>query len=152
MQVKKNRVALRNILVPVDGSLPSRRAVVQAAALARRLGARITLFHAITPFEAYVYGEVLPPVIRYADFEKHATQASGKILSGARKTAAGTDCLCRSAWNVSAADAIVKAARTHRCDLIVMGSHGRRGLERMLLGSVAQKVLAGSRVPVMICR
>jgi nucleotide-binding universal stress UspA family protein len=56
MQVKKNRVALRNILVPVDGSPPSRRAVVQAAALARRLGARITLFHAITPFEAYVYG------------------------------------------------------------------------------------------------
>jgi len=46
----------------------------------------------------------------------------------------------------------VKAARINRCGLIVMGSHGRRGLARMLLGSVAQNVLAGSRVPVMICR
>ncbi len=150
--MKKAKASWRNILVPVDGSPPSRRAVAQAAALARKLKAGITALHVITPFEAHVYGEVLPPVITYADLEKHAIQTSGKILSQARKAASGTACLCRTAWDVSAADAIVKAARRNHCDLIVMGSHGRRGLERMLLGSVTQKVLAKSRVPVLICR
>ena len=150
--MKKGKASWRNILVPVDGSPPSRRAVVQAAALARKLKTGITALHVITPFEAHIYGEVLPPVVTYADLEKHATQTSEKILSEARKAAAGAACLCRTAWDVSAAEAIVKAARLNRCDLIVMGSHGRRGLERMLLGSVTQKVLAESRVPVMICR
>jgi nucleotide-binding universal stress UspA family protein len=150
--MKKAQASWRNILVPVDGSAPSRRAVVQAAALARKLKAGITALHVITPFEAHAFGEVLPAVITFADFEEHAKRASGKILSGARKSAAGAPCLCRTVWDVSAAEAIVKAARRSRCDLIVMGSHGRRGLERLLLGSVAQKVLAESRVPVLICR
>jgi len=150
--MKKSTASWRNLLVPVDGSPPSRRAVVQAAALARRLKAGIIALHVITPFEAYAYGPVLPAVITRTDYEKHAKRASAKILSGARKTAAGASCLCRTVWNVSAADAIVKAARLNHCSLIVMGSHGRRGLERLFLGSVAQKVLAESRVPVMICR
>jgi len=151
-RMKKRTASWRNLLVPVDGSPPSRRAVVQAAALARRLKAGIIALHVITPFEAYAHGYALPPVVTRADFEKHAKRASEKILSGARKTAAGASCLCCTARNESAADAIVKAARLNHCSLIVMGSHGRRGLERLLLGSVAQKVLAKSRVPVLICR
>ena len=148
----KSKASWRNILVPVDGSLPSKRAVAQAAALARRLKAGIIALHVITPFEAYAYGEALPPVITHAEFERHARRASAKILSGARNAAAGVSCRFRTAWNVSAAGAIVREARRNRCGLIVMGSHGRRGLERLLLGSVARKVLAESRVPVMICR
>ena len=150
--MRKSRGAWRNILVPVDGSPPARRALIQAAALARRLKARIIALHVITPFDAYAYGEALPPVITRSDFEQHAERASGKILAGARKAAAGASCLCRTAWSVSAADAIVKGARRDRCGLIIMGSHGRRGLRRLLLGSVAQHVLAASRVPVMLCR
>jgi nucleotide-binding universal stress UspA family protein len=151
-RTKKGKAPWRNILVPVDGSAPSKRAVAQAASLARKLGASLILIHVVTPFEALVYGEELPAVITHADFERHAQRTSGKTLAAARKTAAGVACLRLTAWDVSAADAIAKAARLHRCDLVVMGSHGRRGLERLLLGSVAQKVLAGSRVPVMICR
>jgi nucleotide-binding universal stress UspA family protein len=150
--MKNSKASWRSILVPVDGSPPSRRALAQAAALARRLKAGIIALHVITPFEAYAYGEALPPVITHADFEKHAQRASGKILTGARNAAGGVSCLCRTAWNVSAAGAIVKAARLNHCSLIVMGSHSRRGVARLLLGSVAQKVLAESRVPVMICR
>ena len=150
--MSKPKASGRNILVPVDGSPPSRRAAIQAAALARRLKGRLVALHVITPFEAYAYGEALPAVITRADFQEHAMRASGKILSGALKSAAGTPCIGRTAWNVSAADAIAKAARAEQCSLIVMGSHGRRGLKRLLLGSVAQKVLARSRVPVMICR
>lgn len=150
--MKKSKAAWRSILVPVDGSPPSKRAVAQAATLARRLKAGIIALHVITPFEAYAYGEALPPVITHADFERHAQRASGKILLGARSAAAGVACRCRTAWNVSAAGAIVKEARRNRCGLIVMGSHSRRGLARLLLGSVAQKVLAESRIPVMICR
>ena len=142
----------RNLLVPVDGSAPSRRAVREAAALARRLKARITGLHVITPFEAHAYGEVLPAVITLEAFERHARKTAERILAALRKAAAGVPCECRTVWETSAADAIVNAARIHRCDLIVMASHGRRGLERMLAGSVTQAVLAKSRVPVVVCR
>jgi len=134
-RMKKGKAPWRNILVPVDGSAPSKRAAAQAASLARRLGAGLTLLHVITPFEAHVYGEVLPQVVTHADFERHAQRTSARILAGARRTAAGVACLCRTAWNVSASDAIAEAARRHHCDLVVMGSHGRRGLERLLLGA-----------------
>jgi nucleotide-binding universal stress UspA family protein len=143
---------LRRILVPVDGSPPSRRAVALAATLARRLGARIALLHVITPFEAYHYGEALPRVITHDEFERHARQASRRILAAAKKLAAGARTDTFTAWDVSAPDAIARTARRQRCGLVVMGSHGRRGLERLLLGSVAQRVLADSRVPVTICR
>jgi nucleotide-binding universal stress UspA family protein len=53
-------------------------------------------------------------------------------------------------WNAAIADAILRTARTERCELIVMASHGRTGLQRILLGSITQKVLAGSRVPVLV--
>lgn len=143
----------RNILVPVDGSAPSRRAIRHATTLARKLKARITGLHVITPFEAHAYGEVLPPMITLADFEKHAKQTAERILSQLKKAAAasGVPCQCHTAWETSAADAIVKATGHHRCDLIVMASHGRRGLERLLLGSVTRTVLARSCIPVMIC-
>lgn len=150
--MKKTRLPWRSILVPVDGSPPARRALLQAAALARRLNASIIALHVITPFDVYAYGENLPPIITRQDFEKHAERASARILDQARNAAAGSPCLRRTAWSVSAADAIVKGARRDRCGLIVMGTHGRRGLRRLLLGSVAQQVLAVSRVPVMLCR
>lgn len=150
--MNRRKAPPRSILVPVDGSPPSRRAMAQAARLARKLKTGIVALHVVTPFEAHVYGEALPPVITHDAFEKHAKRAAARLLAAAGKAAAGVTCRCRTAWDVSAADAIVKAARHERCALIIMGSHGRRGLARLLLGSVAQNVLAESRVPVMICR
>jgi nucleotide-binding universal stress UspA family protein len=150
----KRKAAPLNILVPVDGSAPSRRALREAVAIARPARARITALHVVTPFEALTYREALPAVITLPDFERHAMRAADRILSAVQRAAraAGVACACHTAWQASAADAIVTFARRHGCNLIVMGSHGRRGLQRMLLGSVTHTVLANSRVPVMVCR
>ena len=93
--MSKAKASGRNILVPIDGSPPSRRAAIQAAALARRLKGRLIALHVITPFEAYAYGKALPAVITRPDFQEHAMRASGKILAGALKSAAGTPCMAR---------------------------------------------------------
>ena len=150
--MSRRKTAYRNILLPVDGSAPSRRATRQAVLLARRLKATIIAVHVITPFEAYAYGEALPVVITLPDFEKHARKSAERILAAASKAAGRVPCHCHTVWGMSAADAVVQAARQHRCDLIVMATHGRRGLERLLLGSVTQTVLAKSPVPVVVCR
>ena len=152
--MRKRAAMHRDILVPTDGSPASRRAIREATALARKLGARVVGLHVITPFEGYAYRTALPAVITVPDFEKHARSAAGKILAAVRKAAAerGVGCLCHTIWDTSAAGAILTAARVHRCGYIVMATHGRRGLQRVLLGSVTQKVLAGSRIPVLVCR
>ena len=153
--MKKQRSdGLKVILVPVDGSSASRRAVAQALAFARKLRAEIVALHVITPFELTIYVNPRPAIVTAAEFEKRATAISDRILSTARKAAAAArvPCRCRTAWDTVVADAILAAARNDRCGLIVMASHGRTGLQRMLLGSVTQKVLAKSRVPVLLCR
>jgi len=140
------------ILVPVDGSTVSRRAIDRAAAYARRLRAEIIGLHVVTPYELAIYSRARPAIVTPAAFEKRATRISERILSAVRKAAAAArvPCRCLTAWNAAVADAILGTARTEGCELIVMATHGRTGLQRILLGSITQRVLAGSRVPVMV--
>ena len=142
------------ILVPVDGSSASGRAVAQAVRFARKLRAGIIALHVATPCELALYTRRRPAIVTPEAFTRIATRISERILSAARKraAAAGVPCVCRTAWQSAVADAIVDAARRERCELIVMATHGHTGLQRMLLGSITQKVLAGSRVPVLVCR
>lgn len=143
-----------NILVPVDGSAASRHAMREATLFARRLRTRIVLLHVITPYELTIHVNPRPAIMTTGEFEKRATAISDRILGAARKaaTAAKVACRSRTLWDTAVADAILRAAREDRCGLIVMASHGRTGLQRMLLGSVTQKVLAKSRIPVLVCR
>lgn len=148
------RQPYRNILVPVDGSAPAGRAIREAIQLARQLKARITAVHVITPFEAVVYARKLPRSLSREDFEQRAKKTAAAMLSRAQQAcrAGRVPSHACTLWDTLAADAIVRAARLKRCDLIVMATHGRHGMERVLMGSVTRAVLAQSRIPVVVCR
>lgn len=147
----------RNILVPTDGSPMSRRAIGRAVRFAREQKARVTGFYAAPAWEPNLYayaGEVPAGFISPRQHAQHVRKTAERHLAVVKKLAAAAGVPCRCVWieGVFPYFEIVKAARRNRCDLIVMASHGRSGISRLLLGSVAQKVLASSRVPVMICR
>ncbi len=147
----------RNILVPTDGSPMSRRAIGCAVRFAKEQKARVTGFYVGPAWEPNLYayaGAVPAGFISPGQHAQHVRKTAERHLAVVKKLAAAAGVPCRCVWieGVFPYLEIVKAARRNRCDLIVMASHGRRGISRLLLGSVAQKVLASSRVPVMICR
>jgi nucleotide-binding universal stress UspA family protein len=143
----------KHILIATDGSELAGKAVAAGFDLARGLGARITAVTITEPWSAMVTGEAVLafPVDEY---EKSAIENASRILSGVTKLArkANIDCATVHAKDQYPADGILETAKSKSCDLIVMASHGRRGLTRLLLGSQAVQVLTHSTVPVLICR
>ena len=145
----------KNILAPTDGSALSRRTVRDAAKLAQKLGAKITGFYVAPTYHIEIYTDYVPPdmitPLQHAALAKKTAQRHLDFIS---KAAAGTHVDYKGYFVMSdlPADAIVKAARKHQCDLIFMGSHGRSGLTKLLLGSQTSKVLAQSRIPVLVHR
>ena len=144
----------KHMLIPTDGSKLSQRTIAAGVKLARALGARVTGFYAPPPATPLEYKGLLPA---YIDPEKHARaieKATQKHLEEIERAAraAGVPCKTASAISDYPADAIVAAAKRHGCDLIFMASHGRRGFRDSMLGSQTQKVLAQSKVPVLVNR
>jgi nucleotide-binding universal stress UspA family protein len=145
----------KHILIPTDGSDLSRAAALNGVKLAQALGAKVTAFFAAPAPTPLIYEGFLP--VGYTTQEGHAAlieKTAQKYLGVIERACAKAGVACRSVYviNEFAADAIMEAARKHRCDLIHMGSHGRRGLTGALLGSQTQKVLAHSKVPVLVYR
>ncbi|HEY7743817.1 MAG TPA: universal stress protein [Burkholderiales bacterium] len=145
----------KNILLPTDGSALSRAAVLNGIRLARAVGARVTGFFAAPPATPVVYRGVLP--VGLATPEMHARaieRTAGRYLRFIEKAArrAGVRCRCVHVTSDFPADAIMAAARKEGCDLIVMASRSKRGFSGMLLGSQTHKVLAHSKVPVLVQR
>jgi nucleotide-binding universal stress UspA family protein len=147
----------KHILVPTDGSELSDKAVEAAIKLAHLLGARITAFHAMEPYplqgayaaEASGVAELQPEI-----FAERSEEYAKRVLDTCKKaaTAANVECTTEYATSRSPSDAIVTKARAEKCDLIVMASHGRRGLEGFLLGSETHKVLTHTSIPVLVYR
>ena len=145
----------KHILIPTDGSDLSRAAALSAVKLAQALGAKVTAFFAAPAPTPLVYDGFLP--IGYTTQEGHGAlieKTAQKYLGVIERACSQAGVACKSVYvtNEYAADAIMEAARKHRCDLIHMGSHGRRGLTGVLVGSQTQKVLAQSKVPVLVYR
>ncbi|MFM7514119.1 MAG: universal stress protein [Cyanobium sp.] len=145
----------RHILVPTDGSEISERAVEQAMSLAAALGARLRLLHVQVTFPISLVGvgELVEPST--VDALMAATQQRSETILGeamARAAAAGVEAEQSLLVNPQPHQAILEEARTHGCDLIVMASHGRRGLEGLLIGSETQRVLTQSSCPVLVVR
>jgi len=143
----------RHILVPIDDSTASRRAARKAIAFAAQTGARVTGYHALPRTSHQVYGEGY----RFAHSGtriKELTQARSRYLDRAERAAERAGVAFQAVVDRAATpeDGIVGAARKQKCDLIFMGSHGRRGLARLALGSVAASVLTRADVPVLVCR
>ena len=143
----------KHILVPTDGSELSDKAVAAAINLAQLLGARITAFHALEPYPlqgAYAADVEFQPEIFAERSEEYAKRVLEAVANAA--TAANVKCSTGYAPCRSPSQAIVEKAHAENCDLIVMASHGRRGLEGFLLGSETQKVLTHSTTPVLVYR
>ena len=145
----------RKILDPTDGSRLSDRAVKEAARLAQIVSAKLVLFHALPEMHRPLYSEGSSAgLVSRPRARKAAASRARKILANAARMAEamGVSASKDYASGASPHDAIVAAAQKHRCDLIVMASHGRRGLSKFLLGSETQAVLPRVRVPVLVVR
>ena len=147
----------KHILVPTDGSPLSQRAVERAVRFAREQKARVTGFWVGPAWEPnlYAYAEAVPP--GFVSPKRHAARVRKEAavhLAAIRKAAAAAGVRCRCAYVMGGFPyaEIVNAARRYRCDLIVMASHSRGPISRLLLGSQTSKVLAYATIPVMVCR
>ena len=144
-----------HVLVPTDGSKLSDKAVAQALELAQVIGARVTALHVSPdyPQPIYMEGVVLNPVSR-REYAKHAKAEASRLFEAVLKKAAsaGVDCATVHTIADTPWEAILVTAKKSKCDLIVMASHGRRGLAALLLGSETVKVLTHSKVPVLVVR
>ena len=146
----------KHILVPTDGSKLSLKAVKAAATLAKSLGAKLMGVYVIPPYVPPVYGEavIYMPEVTPKRYKEITAREANKALEAveAEARAAGIECKIVSITADQAWEGIVRTAQAKGCDLIVMASHGRRGLSGLLLGSETTKVLTHSKTPVLVCR
>jgi nucleotide-binding universal stress UspA family protein len=144
---------LKNILVATDGSDLAAKAVEQGVLFAKEIGAKIT---AVTVTEPFHLLSVAPSQLEYTplEYKKHAEAHTGKVLSVASAMAesAGVACDILHVEHEQVYQAIIEAATARKCDLIVMASHGRRGVSAVVLGSETVKVLTHSNIPVLVYR
>ena len=148
-------MSYRHLLVPLDGSPLSDGAATAAIKLAGELGARITFFHAQPGLSMALVGIGEPVDPRTVDaLSRAAQQEADQILSRASRQAeaAGIEADSRSTVHAIPYEAIITAAEDCGADLIVMASHGRRGIGALVLGSETQKVLIHSSLPVLVVR
>ena len=140
------------ILVATDGSASAERAVELAAQLARNVGAGLTAVTVAAPYPYSALGE--SSAIAGADYQTRVGAEASARLARAREIAgqSGVECETSMQEGADVSRGILAAADLAGAGLIVMASHGRRGLTALMLGSETQKVLAHSNVPVMVVR
>jgi nucleotide-binding universal stress UspA family protein len=143
----------KNILIATDGSELAHKAVVQGFAIAKGLGSKVTVVTVTEPWTAVVPGE-MGMAFPIDEYEKGAAENANNILALVKREAetAGVTCEIVHVADQFPADGIITTAKDKGCDLIVMASHGRRGLSRLLLGSQANQVVVHSTVPVLVVR
>jgi len=144
----------KNILLATDGSAASEHAADLAVSLASQNQARLTALYVIDPYPYLGVGEASAVGFQayMGNAYEHAAQAHAKITALCAQRGANIDLQLRRGEDASAAEAIVRTATEENADLIVVGSHGRTGLSRLMLGSVAAKVASASPVPVLVAR
>jgi nucleotide-binding universal stress UspA family protein len=147
----------RHILIPTDGSDLSVKAVQHGVKLARVLGSRVTFFSSTKPLSSlgdleHAFGGTSESFKKQAleylqSGAREALRAASEVATAADVTAEGLTVESEHPY-----EAIIDAAKSRDADLIVMASHGRSGVKAALLGSVTQKVLAHTDLPVLVCR
>ena len=143
----------KHILVPTDGSKLSEKAIKHAVQLAKQLDARMTVVHVIPKFHTFTYQmEMLETTAK--EYAKSSVDQATQYLHYAQRAAnaAGVDCETAQVSGDQPYKEIIKVAQKKKCDLILLASHGRRGIEGFLLGSETQKVLTHSSIPVLVYR
>jgi nucleotide-binding universal stress UspA family protein len=142
----------QRILVPTDGSEITSKAVQAAVDLARNGGGQLFTISVKEPFPYSAISEMQPvPPQEFYDAQERIAAARVKAVSDAAQ-AAGVACSAHTVEALHPWEAILDHAKAQGCDLVVMASHGRRGVAGVLLGSETQKVLVQAKVPVLVCR
>jgi nucleotide-binding universal stress UspA family protein len=142
----------RNILVPTDGSDITQKAVQTAITLAKTLGAKLSTISVKEPFPYSAISEMQPvPPQEFYDAQERIAASRVKVVVDAA-SAAGMDCSASTVEALHPWEAITDYAKAQGCDLVVMASHGRRGVSALLLGSETQKVLTHSTVPILVVK
>jgi nucleotide-binding universal stress UspA family protein len=142
-----------NILIPTDGSELGEKAVPHGIALAKQLGAKVTALTVLPPFHTLTTDARMiedTPAQYKARMQQHAEKTLGPV--GRAAIAAGVGCELVHVEHEHPYQAIIDTATAKACDLIVMASHGRRGVSAILLGSETVKVLTHSKIPVLVHR
>ena len=144
----------KHILICTDGSTLGNKAAKAGIELARELGAKVTAYYAIEQLRL-IYDEGYMMDQKMIDeLEESARAAGQKRVDAIGKMAKAASVPFTSVVTnaLTPHEGIIDAAKKRKCDVIFMASHGRRGLSRLMMGSVTQKVLAHSRIPVVVYR
>ena len=145
----------RNILIATDGSKLAEKAVTNGLSLAKSVGAKVTALIVEAPFNVFNVPELqirqMPEAFaQHTEYVKqHATKVLNHVAEAAK--AAGVPCDTVQLEDEQPYRAIIKTAEDKGCDMIVMASHGRSGISAVLLGSVTNKVLTHTKIPVLVC-
>jgi nucleotide-binding universal stress UspA family protein len=142
------------ILFPTDGSDLSAKAAITVIDLARKHGGKIVTISVLQPFPFAAVGDTgvaIPDVGMYESRMLDLTRDNVSKVAAAA-AAAGIPCETVTSTSTSPYEAIVETAEKHGCDVIVLASHGRKGLNKLFLGSETQKVLAHTKLPVLVLR
>ncbi|HEY0825957.1 MAG TPA: universal stress protein [Ramlibacter sp.] len=143
------------ILVPTDGSALSKKAVKSAVELAAAVGAEVVALNVVPRYPtSYFEGGISISPSEVARVEKQWAEQGQALAAEVEKAAvkAGVKAKAVTVRSDLVAEAILAAARKNKCDLVVMASHGRRGIKRLLLGSETQHVLTHGNIPVLVLR
>ena len=143
----------KHILLPTDGSDLSEAAIHQGIQFAKSINAKVTGFHVVLPFHVFtLQTEMLEDTKEQYERESkiHAEQFLAVIKKAAKE--ASVTCEINSVTSTHPYEAIIKAAEKKGCDLIMMASHGRSGIQGLLIGSETQKVLTHTKIPVLVLR
>jgi nucleotide-binding universal stress UspA family protein len=145
----------QHLLIPTDGSKLSSGAIRGGIELAKAINAKVTGFYAAPEYSAAVYEDSFPiySMSREEFLEGSKTRAES-YLAAIETLAKEAGVSYQSAWTTSdhTAEAIIRAAEENGCDLIYMASHGRKGIQALLLGSETHKVLTHCKIPVLVHR
>jgi nucleotide-binding universal stress UspA family protein len=140
----------RHILIPTDGSELAEHGVAHGLALAKSLAAKVSVIFVVEPFSELT-GRFLEAVATYAQLRREqAASALNRVANAAKE--AGVSCETIQVEYEQPHQGIIAAAEEKGCDLVVMSSHGRSGLSKLLVGSVTNKVLAHAKTPVLVCQ
>ncbi|MBC7674282.1 MAG: universal stress protein [Polaromonas sp.] len=143
------------ILVTTDGSTLSKKAVRSAIQFALATGAQLMVLHVVPRYPvSYFEGAVAMSPDELARTEKVWSDKGQELVDGAVRLAHSAGVAAKGMIMTSdlVAESIVSATKKHKCDLVIMASHGRKGIKRLLLGSETQHVLTHSTVPVLVLR
>ena len=143
----------KHLLLPTDGSDASQRTVLEGVRLAKEFNAKITGISVVPEFHLLTFNTTMIEDTREVFIAESRSQANG-YLTVLNKAAdeAGVPCEIEVVLSDHPYEAIIHAAKSKGCDLIMMALHGRRGMRSILIGSETQKVLTHSKIPVLVYR